>query len=146
MFFRQSAIANKLAVFLWWKLWLKLKLINMHFVKIKINLANLYHNKKWERLCHWKCFFNSYVCKILSNYFKKSVRCSAKPKHRSSPPEGFLWKGVLRNMQQIYRITTMLKHDFNTSLQHGCSVNLLHNFQSTFSYKQLWKIASVSVT
>ena len=47
-----------------------------------------------------KIYFNSYVRKILSNYFKKSVKFSAKPKHKKRPPDVFLWKDVLRNMQQ----------------------------------------------
>ena len=34
-------------------------------------------------------------------------------KKRSSPPEVFLRKGVLDNMQEIYRRTPMLKCDFN---------------------------------
>ena len=73
---------------------------------------------------------------------------------RSSHPGVFLGKGVLEDMQQIYRITPISKCDLNSNfikiaLRHGCSpVNLLHFsehlfirtllegcFCSTFSYQ-----------
>ena len=85
---------------------------------MKLIWENIFHNKKWERLWYWKFYLNSYVWKILSNYLKKSVRCCARSKHRSSPPDVFLWKGVLSYMSQIYRITPILKRDFNHTFNH----------------------------
>ena len=60
---------------------------------------------------------------------------------RSSPPEMFLGKGVLKKMQLIYRRTPMPKCDFNKvsinfieiTLRHRFSqVNLLHIFRIPF--------------
>ena len=70
-------------------------LLNVTLINwLKLTWQNPFHNKKWERLWYWKFYFKSYVWKIWSNYIKKSVRYSAKPKHEGSPADVFLWKGV----------------------------------------------------
>ena len=57
--------------------------------------------------------------------------------HTEAVSEVFLGKGVLKNMQQIYRRTPMPMCDSNfieIALWHWCSpVNLLHIFRPPFS-------------
>ena len=73
---------------------------------------------------------------LLSNQLKR-----IRVKNRSSHSELFLRKGVLKNMQQIYRrhpcrsaILIKLQSFLEIALRHGCSpVNLLHIFWTSFT-------------
>ena len=90
-----------------------------------------------------------------SKIVKKNTQVYLGPCHtsmmdRSSHPEVFLRKGVLKicskyTGEHSCRSTISIKLQRNFIeiwLRHGCShVNLLHNFHNTFSYEHIWTAA-----
>ena len=129
-----------------------------------ITAAKSNPQKKWRMCCRkgvpkeicyrcWNCFDHPGLCPApcfeeyhrIKTWYRKHraeatlQRCSCeKVFHLSIRTSWFLWKGILINMQQIYRRAPMLKCDINKAawqitLQHGCSpVNLLHIYKNTF--------------
>ena len=86
--------------------------------------------------CEWSKYFATYI-----------RQC------KSSLPEVFLGKGVLKNMQQIYRRMPMSKCDFNKVANQlywnrtsvwVFSCKFVAYFQNTFSLEHIWRAASVN--